>query len=126
MLVRTSNTSDPNARASDAGVIAIVDAGPPAALVVKIVKVEGVVEIKRDGKDAWEPATTGATLSERDAIRTSTDASAELDAAGNIVSLMGGTDVKVAELTTGLTRYLLGKGLIAGAARSASGGGKLA
>jgi len=123
LLLRTSKSPD----SVDAGTApTIVDAGAPAVLVVKIVKLEGTVEIKRDGKDAWEPATVGATLSERDAIRTSTDASAELDAAGNIVSLMGGTDVKVAELTTGLTRYLLGKGLITGVARSSSGAGKLA
>lgn len=108
----------------------VVDAGPPPAPpkaipTVTIAKVEGTadgtVEVRRQGKEDWQKVAVGAVLAEDDAIRTPPGATVELEAGGNTVTLLPGTDVKVAELTTDLTRYLLGSGLLAGDAPAAAG-----
>lgn len=104
---------------------AMLDAGAPPASkpipTVTVAKAEGLVEVRRQGSDRWEAVTLGAVLAQADAIRTGAAGTVELEAGGNTVSLLSGTDVKVAELTADLTRYLLGSGLVAGAAPGAAG-----
>ncbi len=104
----------------------VVDAGAPPPVAkplptVVVAKADGTVEVRRQGTDAWQPVAVGAVLAEDDSIRTGSGASVELLAGGNTVTMLAGTDVKVAELTADLTRYLLGSGLIAGASPGASG-----
>lgn len=104
-----------------------VDAGPPPPPppapipTVTIAKAEGQVEVRRQGKESWEPAALGAILGQDDVIRTAAGATVELEAGGNTVTLLPGTDVKIAELTSDLTRYLLGSGLLAGDAPAGAG-----
>ncbi|MCC7072886.1 MAG: hypothetical protein IT383_16280 [Deltaproteobacteria bacterium] len=105
---------------------ALVDAGasPPVAMPipnVRVAKADGMVEVRRQGSDLWQELSAGAVLAEDDAIRTGAGASVELEAGGHTVTMLAGTDVKVAELTADLTRYLLGSGLLAGAAPGAAG-----
>ena len=103
------------------------DAGPPppppAAPIpsVTIAKAEGRVEVRRQGKETWEEVAAGAVLAQDDAIRTPPGATVDLEAGGSTVTLLPGTDVKVAELTSDLTRYLLGSGLLAGDAPAGVG-----
>ena len=104
----------------------VVDAGQPVAPdkpvpTVTVAKAEGKVAVRRQGKDQWEEVTVGAVLAEDDTVRTGAGATVELEAGGNTVTLLAGTDVKVAELTADLTRYLLGAGLIEGAAPGSAG-----
>lgn len=104
----------------------VVDAGPPPPPVkvipnVTIAKADGKVEVRRQGSEDWQEGAVGAVLGANDAIRTAPGATVELEAGGNTVTLLPGTDVKVAELTADLTRYLLGSGLLAGDAPAAAG-----
>ena len=114
----TTQRPPPSPRAIDAG------APPPVAEPIPsltVAKAEGKVEVRRQGTETWQEVAVGAVLAEDDTIRTGAGATVELQGGGNTVTLLAGTDVKVAELTADLTRYLLGSGLVAGAAPGAAG-----
>ena len=108
----------------DAGAAAgAADAGP-AVFEIVVANVEGAVEVQR-GKGAWEKVSAGARLHADDAVRTLPGGSVELQAAGAVVRLNESTDVRVAELTEGLTRYLLGRGFVAADAHDDKKRGKV-
>lgn len=104
-----------------------VDAGPPPPLAtapipgVTLAKAEGRVEVRRQGKESWEEVAVGAVLAQDDTIRTPPGATVALEGGGGTVTLLPGTDVKLAELTSAHTRYLLGSGLLAGDAPAGGG-----
>ena len=102
------------------------DAGAPPPVAkpiptVSVTKAEGTVEVRRQGSEVWQPVAVGSVLGADDTIRTGVGATVELEAGGHTVTMLAGTDVKVAELTVDLTRYLLGSGLITAAAPGSAG-----
>lgn len=110
----------------------VVDAGPSATvgavdagtapLEIRVGKVDGgKAEVQRGKGGPWEPVATGATLRADDAIRAGPATAIEIEAGGHVVELAAGTDVRVAELTEGLTRYLLGSGFVAADAKGGKG-----
>lgn len=102
------------------------DAGAPPPVAkpiptVSVTKAEGTVEVRRQASEVWQPVAVGSVLGADDTIRTGVGATVELEAGGHTVTMLAGTDVKVAELTVDLTRYLLGSGLITAAAPGSAG-----
>lgn len=87
-------------------------ASEPEAMVVVVMDVEGSVE--RGQGEAWKPLQAGDTLGHADSIRANAGARAELrvGAEDSQLTLLEGTEVKVAEVTRAVHAFQLKRGRV--------------
>jgi hypothetical protein len=94
---------------------------PPKLETLQLGAIEGDVTIRRAGGD-WAPAEEGAPLSSQDAVRTGAGGSAVLRGGDHYeVKLEGGTELSVQEITSSISRLMLGSGMATAKVRGQGG-----